>query len=593
MNTTQSQRAVHMDVEPDAVFGHLHMPPDTPLATAVLIVPPWGWDAVVSYRSVRAWAEHLADAGHATLRFDLPGTGDSGGGPRDDARLDAWVAAITAAADWLREQSGCSRIATIGLGLGGLLCGKAIAQGSQIDDLVLWAAPVRGRAFVREQRAFSELQASRMTLTGEPEPSNLPEGWLEAGGFVLSAETVSALQNVDLRTLQLGGLRRALLLERDGMKVDARLQASLEGAGVDVTTGPGDGWEAMVFDPERPQPPEEVFASVTSWLAQAPAPVTTSRIRHPAAADEIVFEVEGARVRESSLTVQHSRARLNGVLTEPADRAAADMCAVFLNAGAVRRIGPNRMWVEASRRWAARGVAAFRVDLEAIGDADGDANRYRDVTKFYVPEFVEQVGLVLDTLEDRGLGERFMLTGLCSGGYWAFQAALRDARVSAVLLLNGGALVWDDDLVTRRDGSKVARLRQLVWWRKILRGEVSLVRMSAVARAYMRGEIMRLVRSPTIVRDSPVETNIGLGLDRLCNTRTKLVLAFSGDEALHAELQEEGILARLERWPNVELVTLPGRDHTLRPIIAQRAVHELFDRVLASDIARSTNHEAE
>jgi alpha/beta superfamily hydrolase len=33
------------------------------------------------------------------------------------------------------------------------------------------------------------------------------------------------------------------------------------------------------------------------------------------------------------------------------------------------------MWVEASRRWAALGVATLRIDLEGIGDADGDAGR--------------------------------------------------------------------------------------------------------------------------------------------------------------------------------------------------------------------------
>jgi alpha-beta hydrolase superfamily lysophospholipase len=511
------------------------------------------------------------------------------GTPSDAARLDVWVGALTVAADWLRADSGCARIATLGLGLGGLVASKAIADGALIDDLVLWAAPVRGRAFVREQRAFSQLQASRLSLSGEPEQSQLPEGWLEAGGFVLTAETIDALQHVDLRSLESGVLQRALLLERERAAVDARLRAHLEENGVDVTTGAGTGWEAMVFHPERPQPPQDVFERVTAWLAQAPAPAPAAapRVRSPATAAEVMLQIDGVRVRESALTVERPGGRLVGVLAEPVDARQASLCMVFLNAGAVRRIGPNRIWVEAARRWAARGVPTLRIDLEGIGDADGDADRYRDVRAFYVPQLVEQVALVLDALEVRGLGDRFVLAGLCSGGYWAFQAAVREQRVSAALLVNSGALVWGDDLVMRRDARKIARLRQLDWWREILRGQVRITRMRAIAGAYARAASRRWLRAARALDDAPVETSIDHGLDRLRDTQTRLVLAFSGDEVLHAELEEEGVLARLEQWPTVELESLPASDHTLRPIIAQRAVHDLFDRQLASELARA------
>jgi alpha-beta hydrolase superfamily lysophospholipase len=581
------ERPLYLDIEPDPVFGLLHAPATAPRATAVLIAPPWGWDAVASYRSLRTWAQHLARAGHATLRVDLPASGDSGGMPGDAARLEAWVAAIAAAADWLRADSGCDRIATLGLGLGGLVAGKAVADGARIDDLVLWGAPARGRAFVREQRAFSQLQASRLTLTGEPSPPDLPEGWLEAGGFVLAAETIAALEGVDLRSLRPGTLQRALLLERDGAGIDARLRAQLEAGGVEVTSGAGDGWEAMVFHPERPEPPEEVFARVTSWLAEAPQPAAGRRVRPPAAAGEIVLEVDGARVRESPLTVTWRDGRLVGVLAEPLDAPDGSLCAVFLNAGAVRRIGPNRIWVEAARRWAARGVPVLRIDLEGIGDADGDADRYRDATKFYEPELLDQVAVVLDALESRGLGDRFVLAGLCAGGYWAFQTAVREERVSAALLVNAGALVWDDDLVRRRDGRKIARVLEPGWRRRILRGDVTIARMRAIAGDYARSTIRRWLQARHPAGDPPVQTRIHRALDRLRDTETRLVLAFTDDDPLHGDLEADGILARLEQWSTVELELLPTRDHTLRPAVAQRALHDLLDRRLAIELART------
>jgi hypothetical protein len=329
---------------------------------------------------------------------------------------------------------------------------------------------------------------------------------------------------------------------------------------------------------------------VTSWLAQAPEPATARPVRPPAAVRavrEIVLEVDAARVRESPLTVRWRDRRLAGVLAEPVDAPDTGLCAVFLNAGAVRRVGPNRMWVEAARRWAASGVPVLRIDLEGIGDADGDGDRYRDVTMFYVPELLDQVAVVLDALESRGLGDRFLLTGLCSGGYWAFQAAVREERVSAALLLNAGALVWDPDLVRQRAGRRIAKVLDPDWRRRILRGDVPIAVMRAVAGDYARSTIRRWLRVRRLPDDPPVTTSIQLALDRLRDTGTRLMLAFSGDEALHAELEADGVLGRRERWPTVELELLPARDHTLRPVVAQRAVLDLLDRQLAIELART------
>jgi hypothetical protein len=73
---------------------------------------------------------------------------------------------------------------------------------------------------------------------------------------------------------------------------------------------------------------------------------------------------------------------------------------------------------------------------------------------------------------------------------------------------------------------------------------------------------------------------------RLDARGTTVVMAFSNDEALHDELERDGFLAGVAALLNVRLETLPGRDHTLRPIVAQRAVHDLLDRALLADLGR-------
>ncbi len=55
--------------------------------------------------------------------------------------------------------------------------------------------------------------------------------------------------------------------------------------------------------------------------------------------------------------------RLFGVLSRRSGEQ-AEPTGVLLNAGPQRRTGPNRMWVEIARRWAAKGVPTLRLDAD-------------------------------------------------------------------------------------------------------------------------------------------------------------------------------------------------------------------------------------
>ena len=152
-----------LSLEPDPVHAILHLPPADCVRkqTAVLMCPPFGWEEMCSHRSRRAWALMLASLGYPTARLDLPSTGNSGGLPSDPDRLAAWTGAVAGAAAWLRERTGAARIAAIGIGLGGMLAVRALSEGAEIDDLVLWAVPAKGRLLVREMRAYAAVVAAR------------------------------------------------------------------------------------------------------------------------------------------------------------------------------------------------------------------------------------------------------------------------------------------------------------------------------------------------------------------------------------------------------------------------------------------------
>jgi len=586
--TLPSPQTIYLDADREPVSAIFH-PAETDHArdTAVILCPPFGWDEVCSYRSRREWGRRLAADGYPTIRFSFPATGDSASVPRDPDRLEAWTTALDRTAHWLQAATASRRIVVIGMGLSGLVAYRAAAAGAPIDDLVLWATPAKGRAFVRQLRAFSKLEVSQF-FEGLEQPPPLPPGELEAGGFLLSAQTVRELDALDLTALPLvaASSRRVLLLERDGIAVDGRLREHLEVSGATVTVAAGNGYEAMTSHPQHARPPLEVIARVSSWLGEAsrPASANQSSVSLPAQASysaEIQIG-DGAGVRETPVTIEQPFGNLTGVLVEPLDPGERGLCAVLLNAGAVRRIGPSRMWVEVARRWAARGVPTLRLDVEGIGDSDGDETPYTDDGALYVPTLVPQVLAALDFLEDRGVGDSFLVGGLCAGAYWSFHAALRDPRVSGAIMLNPRALIWDTGLLPARDFRALLTERPSL--SKIVR-VASVARVRALALWVLGAPKRWFVRLRSReARAAAAGADTDAALEQLRASRKRALLLFSADEPLHEELVRSGRLARMEWWESVTLEYIAVRDHTLRPGWSQGQAHEALDRALEREL---------
>ncbi len=65
---------------------------------------------------------------------------------------------------------------------------------------------------------------------------------------------------------------------------------------------------------------------------------------------------------------------------------------------------------------------------------------------------------------------------------------------------------------------------------------------------------------------------------------------FSGHEPLYEELELEGRMQRMERWPNVGFDFVPGRDHLMKPPAAQRVVNQALDRALEAELRRTAEN---
>jgi pimeloyl-ACP methyl ester carboxylesterase len=574
---------IWLALEPDPILCHLHTPPPgRATSTGVLIVPPFGWDEMCSYRGRRAWAGALAAEGHPALRLDLPGTGDSGGTPRDPDRLGAWTQAVVQAASWLRKQTGVARVAAIGIGLGGMLSVRAIAAGAAIDDLVLWDVPARGRNLVRALRAQSAMIAGRHPADTKAAPA-LEEGAFEATGFLISGETRRALDAVDLTALALPSQprRRALLLSRDAIAADRQLREHLERSGFDVTVGEGQGYAALMSPPQESLTPDQAIAASLDWLALEPEIGPSDPGSEGSDAelerDAVLVRAGDALVRERPLVVQTSYGELAAILSEPAGIPAAPLCAVLLNAGALRRTGPSRTWVELARGWAARGVPAVRADLEGIGDSDGAEHMYLRDADLFRRQLLEQTAELLNGLERRGLPNRFVLIGLCAGAYWSLHTALRDRRVVSALMVNVFPMTWSDELDDEtRTRSVISSFRGRAW-RRMLRRDVSRQELREALRLLAPRRLLAIGRGTA---EAVHLASVDRVFDALREQGTQTLLLTGREQPLAAQFQREGRFARMAEWPNVTFEEIPSGDHLFRALWVQRSVKDSLDHGL-------------
>jgi hypothetical protein len=452
---------------------------------------------------------------------------------------------------------------------------------------VLWSVPARGSTLIRELRVFAQMAAGEAAESEAEAPPPADDGGLEVAGFVLSAETLGDLSALDLTALTLPSAprRRVLLLGREAIAPDRRLRELLERSGADITTADGIGYGSMMTHPQLAETPLDTIALVANWLAEPADAALEERspLGEPVAtADDVLLSVGDTMVREVPLSFDFRGQRLYGVLAQPVSAPAAQLCVLLMNAGSVRRIGPNRMWVECARRWAAEGVTSLRLDGSGLGDSDGDERPYQRSAHFYRRELAEQVGAALDELQARGLPANSLVGGLCSGAYWGFQASLTDQRVRGLILINLWTFFWSEERAAAHDVRRALALMRSGAWRDLARIATSEGRIRRLARTNLRR-----VAHPGRPGGAPSKAGkaIDEALDDLQERGVDTLLLLSQGEPLLDELTALGRLDRLEQSPTLHFERIPIKDHIFRPVWAQEHVHRHLDEALARVLA--------
>ncbi len=547
-------------------FGWFHAAHAPERAVGVVLSRPVGYEGNCAYETFTQLAEYLAREGFDVIRFDAHGTGDSGGSDADPDRVAAWLSSVSSAIDEIQKLAGVSKVSLFGVRLGATLAAQVAAERGGVESLVLWAPCVLGRTFARELRASSGAGAAGATVREDGKV----EADIEALGYLYTEQTLKDLAKLDLLKLEVAPAKRALIIARDDMPNEGPLPASLRKLGVETTFSNLPGYRRMMVEPHEGDVAHDTLKQITCFLSAAHPIATPEQLSARSPTQPEQREAIFGKVREVPLIFGPER-NLFGILAEPAELKTDDprsrRAILMLNVGTNHRVGPNRLYVKMARAWAARGYRSLRFDLAGIGDSRSAAGY--SSTRLYSKGSTADVQTAMDALAEHGCDE-FIVMGLCSGAYVAFQTALADRRVAGQILMNPRRLNWKagdtlDSVMTQSYRSTEAYRRMLFkpeTYRRLVRGKINVRGIGGRMRALAEARLQRAARR--LLGQAPSEEEVLANLRLLCDRGTDAYFIVGAEDDgldyLEFHLGKRG--HRMNQHPRFNLEFIEGSDHT-------------------------------
>jgi uncharacterized protein len=257
---------------------------------------------------------------------------------------------------------------------------------------------------------------------------------------------------------------------------------------------------------------------------------------------------------------------LAGIIALPA--APAEVGVLVIVGGPQYRVGSHRQFTLLARALAGAGFACMRFDHRGIGDSSGTARSFESIG--------DDIRAAVDAFFERVPGiASVALWGLCDAASAATLYAPSDARVAGLALLNPWVRTDASEAATYLRHYYWRRLLQAGFWRKLLRGEVSVGRAARSLGATLRKGCgsPRTLQEPGDRR--PLPDRMTNGLQRF---RGRVLIVLSGKDYTAAEFRD--VTARSARWQEalranpLEMVELADADHTFskaawRDMVAQ------------------------
>lgn len=394
---------------------------------AVLIVGPIGPEYMHCYRSIRCLADALAEQGILAARYDHPGMGDSTGNLDVEDIWHDWVKAPQVVSNYLCSEYLVENVVVISLRSASLLLDDCI-KSSNIKEVVYWYPYVRGASFIRDMQSLD----SMLNLE-----SISPDGALNAGGYPLTVNAQKFIKSINLSKSNFSGIQRALVIESIDLPGNTKFLDNLRRQNVQADMAELDGLTKMVRRAILSLVPFSNINYISNWIEES--------IQDSVKLTKIVESDEILKREGYIETIVHipSTQEMYGVFTQSnSDIKLSDSTLIiFSNAGVAHHIGPNRIYVDASRSLALQGIATLRFDISSIGESVGE---YSEENHHPYPITAAQdINTAVNYMRAKFSFKRVILSGLSSGAHNSYHAALTgNSDVNGLILINPLTFYW-------------------------------------------------------------------------------------------------------------------------------------------------------
>ena len=353
----------------------------------------------------------------------------------------------------------------------------------------------------------------------------------------------------------------------------------------------------MMVEPHESTLEHATLRLITDWLAAVPPPQV---VLLDDCQKESFSPVEAVvdKVREVCCSFGPEQS-LFGILAEPIEispqNSRSETVILMLNVGANHRIGPNRLYVQMARSWAASGYRAFRFDLTGIGDSFAKEGFFNK--NLYEKDSTADVRFAIDCLVAKGC-KKIVLTGICSGAFVAFQTALVDPRVTVQILMNPRLLEYQ---VEKEKGTLQSAMqsyyksthfyqRELLnpkVYRRLLRGEVDVNGIAKRFQIVFKARLKRVFNA--LLKSAPDDLSVLAQVKQLSarGTDTLLIMATQDDGRDYIDIQLGTQCSYMQGRPNFGMVLVENADHTFSNSKSQQfviaAVHQHLEKFLTSE----------
>ncbi len=464
---------------PSEVAGFLETSPplyamahraDGAVKGVVVIVAPFAEEKKAAQRALVAASRAFAGAGFEVLRFDLRGTGDSGG-EFSQADIASWLNDVRDAIASAREMSGALPLTLLGLRFGAALAWLAACDESlKVDNLVLWEPVTSGATYVRQNRQRAQIRA-QMTSGQSAAPAGSSEEYpaFDFDGFAINSKLHREMAQLDLPALS-PKIKRLLILQISG---SARLKKPFE----DLKTHA----QNIGIETEIESVAVEAFWSsiglietdlvrnrTLQWLEKYSSE-TADEKRDCAMAQraEIIPDIYA-----EILGWKSGNENIYGVLYTPKNQK-PERAVFLLHGWSGYRVGPGQLLSETARALAKNGYAAYSFDFRGRGESQ------LDVAQASLNSMILDATRAVPVLREKLGVENVTMLGLCSGGEVALGAALSHSRIDSLALWSAPVFsgAFTISRQARRSRSALQKYAQKILkadsWAKLFSGQLN------------------------------------------------------------------------------------------------------------------------